>query len=185
MPAIPLLLPYKKYCVRIFLDPMFLLHVGKSHTLPDIFICFHKFCVFFITSVHISISDKISSILMVSMSLAGPMLPSTWIMSSFSKQRTTCTIASTSRILAKNLLPNPSPLKRLAPNLQYPQTQWQQAEFFENDTSQPTHLIFCQEQPLRQRLPNGTKRIVCRLRSCICNRIKQGALAYIWQANNT
>ena len=33
----------------------------------------------------------------------------------------------------------------------------QQAEFFENDTSQPTHLIFCQEQPLRQRLAQWYK----------------------------
>ena len=48
---------------------------------------------------------------MVSMSRLGSMLPSTWTMSSFSKQRTTWTMASTSRILERNLLPRPSPLE--------------------------------------------------------------------------
>ena len=40
----------------------------------------------------------------------GSILPSTWVMSESSKQRTTCAIASTSRILARNWLPSPSPL---------------------------------------------------------------------------
>ena len=39
------------------------------------------------------------------------MLPSTWITLESSKHRTTCTIASTSRILDKNWLPSPSPLE--------------------------------------------------------------------------
>ena len=58
----------------------------------------------------ISRSEKISSRLMTSMSLFGPMLPSTWTISPSSKQRTTWTMASTSRMLDKNLLPRPSPL---------------------------------------------------------------------------
>ena len=46
---------------------------------------------------------------MVSISLAGLTLPSTCVISSFSKQRTTWMIASTSLICDKNLFPNPSP----------------------------------------------------------------------------
>ena len=59
----------------------------------------------------ISRSEKISSRLIVSMSRSGFTLPSTWTTLLSSKQRTTCTIASTSRILLKNWLPRPSPLE--------------------------------------------------------------------------
>ena len=38
------------------------------------------------------------------------MLPSTWITLVSSKHLTTCTIASTSRMLARNWFPKPSPL---------------------------------------------------------------------------
>ena len=47
---------------------------------------------------------------MVSISRTGATEPSTWTMSSSSKQRTTWTMASTSRIWDRNLLPKPSPL---------------------------------------------------------------------------
>ena len=43
------------------------------------------------------------------MSSRGETLPETWTTLSSSKQRTTWAIASVSRILAKNLLPRPSP----------------------------------------------------------------------------
>ena len=56
-------------------------------------------------------SAKISSRLMVSMSRAAPMEPSTWITSPSSKQRTTWTMASASRMSARNLFPRPSPLE--------------------------------------------------------------------------
>ena len=71
------------------------------------------FCVFSMRRSSTSISERINSRLMVSISRFGSMLPSTWTMSSLTKQRTTCTMASTSRILARNLFPRPSPL--LAP----------------------------------------------------------------------
>ena len=45
----------------------------------------------------------------VSISLIGSILPSTWIIFPSSKQRTTSTIASTSLICDKNLFPSPSP----------------------------------------------------------------------------
>ncbi len=70
---------------------------------------FAIFCVRSILFTTLSRSDKISSKLMVSMSLTGLMLPSTCVMLSFSKHLTTCTIASTSLIWLKNLLPRPSP----------------------------------------------------------------------------
>ena len=57
----------------------------------------------------ISKSDIINSTLIISISLIGSTPPSTWIMSEFSKHLTTSTIASTSLIWDKNLLPNPSP----------------------------------------------------------------------------
>ena len=50
---------------------------------------------------------------MISLSRTGFTLPSTCVTLSSSKQRSTCRIASVSRMLARNLLPNPSPL--LAP----------------------------------------------------------------------
>ena len=59
----------------------------------------------------ISISEKISSRLMVSISRRGFMFPSTWTTLSSSKQRTTCTMASTSLMLLRNWLPRPSPLE--------------------------------------------------------------------------
>ena len=48
---------------------------------------------------------------MVSMSAMGSTLPSTWVMSPSSKQRTTWAMASTSRMLARNWLPRPSPFE--------------------------------------------------------------------------
>ena len=54
-------------------------------------------------------SLRMSSVSMVSMSRTGSTLPSTWTMSVPSKQRTTCTMASHSRMFPRNLLPRPSP----------------------------------------------------------------------------
>src|SRR5207248_6219848 len=45
----------------------------------------------------LSRSASISSVSMVSISASGAILPSTWVMSESSKQRTTCAMASTSR----------------------------------------------------------------------------------------
>src|SRR5689334_18948421 len=59
----------------------------------------------------LSRSASISSVSMVSMSASGAILPSTWVMSESSKQRTTWAMASTSRMLARNWLPKPSPLE--------------------------------------------------------------------------
>ncbi len=57
----------------------------------------------------LSRSASISSVSMVSISASGAILPSTWVMSPSSKQRTTWAMASHSRILARNWLPRPSP----------------------------------------------------------------------------
>ena len=60
-------------------------------------------------------SERTSSVSMTSASPTGSigadLLPPswTWMMSSFSKHRTTCRIASHSRMFARNLLPRPSP----------------------------------------------------------------------------
>ena len=59
----------------------------------------------------LSRSASISSVSMVSISASGAILPSTWVMSESSKQRTTCATASTSRMVARNWLPRPSPLE--------------------------------------------------------------------------
>ena len=56
---------------------------------------------------------NISSVLIISISLIGLVLPSTWVISALSKHLTTSTIASTSLMWDRNLLPKPSPL--LAP----------------------------------------------------------------------
>ncbi|CQB88880.1 Uncharacterised protein [Chlamydia trachomatis] len=54
-------------------------------------------------------SARISSVLIVSISSAGSTLPLTCTMSSSLNARTTSQMASASRILARNLLPKPSP----------------------------------------------------------------------------
>ena len=54
-------------------------------------------------------SARISSVVMVSMSLAGSTLPSTCVTSTSSNTRVTWQIASASRMLARNALPMPSP----------------------------------------------------------------------------
>ena len=54
-------------------------------------------------------SASASSVLIVSMSETGSTLPATCTTLSSSKQRTTCAIASVSRMLARNWLPRPSP----------------------------------------------------------------------------
>ncbi|MNV73519.1 hypothetical protein D3C71_1666780 [compost metagenome] len=61
----------------------------------------------------VAISARHSSVWMTSMSEIGSTLPATWITLSSSKQRTTFTVASVSRMWARNLLPRPSPV--LAP----------------------------------------------------------------------
>ncbi len=61
----------------------------------------------------VSRSFRHNSRSIISLSRTGLTEPSTCTTLSSSKQRTTCTMASTSRILAKNWLPKPSPL--LAP----------------------------------------------------------------------
>ena len=61
----------------------------------------------------VSMSANINSKFIVSISLNGFTLPSTWTTLESSKHLTTSTIASVSRMCDKNLFPNPSPL--LAP----------------------------------------------------------------------
>jgi hypothetical protein len=61
----------------------------------------------------LSRSLRISSVSMVSMSASGFTRPSTCTTFGSSKQRTTCAMASQSRMLVRNALPRPSPL--LAP----------------------------------------------------------------------
>ena len=57
----------------------------------------------------ISTSAMMSSMSMMPMSRTGSVEPSTWMTFSSSKQRTTWTMALVSRMLARNLLPRPSP----------------------------------------------------------------------------
>ena len=57
----------------------------------------------------VCMSARINSVLMVSISLFASTLPSTWTTSESEKPRTTCAIASASRIFAKNWFPKPSP----------------------------------------------------------------------------
>ena len=71
------------------------------------------FCAAISRFSRLSRSESISSVSTVSASRIGSTLPSTWVTSPSSKQRSTCTMASTSRIFARNWLPSPSPL--LAP----------------------------------------------------------------------
>ena len=68
--------------------------------------------VFLARSIRFSIwsmSAKISSRLITSISCWGSTTPETWMISSSSKQRTTWTRVSTSRMWDRNLLPKPSP----------------------------------------------------------------------------
>jgi hypothetical protein len=69
------------------------------------------FCAAATRFSRLSMSASISSVSTVSASRNGSTEPSTWVMSPPSKQRSTWAIASTSRILARNWLPRPSPLE--------------------------------------------------------------------------
>ena len=87
---------YRSSCFRASLSPM------------DA--CLATFCMRVST---VSKSFNCNSVSMTSLSRIGSTLPSTWTMLSSSKHRNTCKMAWVSRMLAKNLLPSPSPL--LAP----------------------------------------------------------------------
>ncbi|SBV98618.1 conserved hypothetical protein [uncultured Dysgonomonas sp.] len=77
---------------------------------PPVLACFSTFCI---RDWIVSKSFNCNSISIISLSRTGFTLPSTCVILSSSKQRRTCNMASVSRILARNLFPNPSPL--LAP----------------------------------------------------------------------
>lgn len=69
-------------------------------------------CVRLTLSIFFSIcamSARTSSSSMISTSRMGSTVPSTWMMLSSSKHRTTCTMASVWRMLARNLFPSPAP----------------------------------------------------------------------------
>ena len=59
----------------------------------------------------VSRSFSCSSVSIISLSRIGSMVPSTWVMFSSSKQRSTWIIASVSRMFPRNLLPSPSPFE--------------------------------------------------------------------------
>ncbi len=67
------------------------------------------FCTLAMRLSTVSRSLSCSSVSMISLSRTGSIVPSTCVMLSFSKQRSTWMMASVSRMLAKNLLPRPSP----------------------------------------------------------------------------
>ena len=77
---------------------------------PPVCACF---CTLLMRLSIVSRSFSCSSVSIISLSRTGFMLPSTCTTLSLSKQRSTCRMASVSRMLAKNLFPSPSPL--LAP----------------------------------------------------------------------
>ena len=68
-----------------------------------------SFCALWIESSTDWRSASSSSVSIVPISRTGSTLPSTWVTSSFAKQRTTCRIASTVRMWDRNLLPSPCP----------------------------------------------------------------------------
>jgi hypothetical protein len=63
--------------------------------------------------VRLHFLEQLVAVLITSTSRSGFGWPATWITSGLSKQRTTCAIASVSRMWPRNWLPRPSPL--LAP----------------------------------------------------------------------
>ena len=72
---------------------------------------FASFSIFVFRRSRVSISEIMSSVLIVSISEAGSIVSLTWGTLPSSKQRTTCAMASTSRIWPRNLFPKPSPLE--------------------------------------------------------------------------
>ena len=125
---------------------------------------------------------EISSRSIVSMSRAGSMEPSTWIMSSFSKQRTTWTTASTSRMLERNLLPRPSPLDApftrpaMSTNSIVAGVNFSGLYIF----SQLVEALVRHGNDADVRL-NGAERVVRRLRARVGDRVEKGALADVLQ----
>ena len=78
---------------------------------PPVIALFSSFCKRLST---VSKSFNCNSVSIISLSLTGSTLPSTCTILSSSKQRNTWIIASVSRMLERNLLPNPSPFTRPA-----------------------------------------------------------------------
>ena len=135
----------------------------------------------------LSRSASISSVSMVSMSASGAILPSTWVMSESSKQRTTCATASTSRMVARNWLPRPSPLEapRTRPAIS---TKVSRVGMICADLAIVRQLV---EPGIRHRdladiRLDGAERIIRRLRRCrLGQRVEQRRLADIGQPDDT
>ena len=80
-----------------------------SRTAGSTFLPLTSFSILTLALSKVSRSARMSSVLIVSMSLEASTLPSTWITSGSTKPLTTWAIASASRMLARNLFPSPSP----------------------------------------------------------------------------
>jgi len=117
----------------------------------------------------------------------GWILPSTWVMSESSKQRTTCAIASTSRMLARNWLPRPSPLDaprtRPAMSTNVSRVGMICADFAIAESLSSRGSGTATSPTFGSMVP---ERIIRRLRRCrFGQRIEQGRLADIGQPDDT
>ena len=124
---------------------------------------------------------------MTSMSRTGSTVPLTWWMSASSKQRTTCTMAFTSRMWLRNWLPKPSPL--LAPRTRPAMST----------NSMAAGMSFCELRQLGKRLQprighgddahvgiDGAKRVIGRLRLAGAgDGVEEGGFAHVGQSDDS
>ena len=134
-----------------------------------------------------SISERISSRLMVSMSRIGSMLPSTWTIFGSSKQRTTWTMASTWRMWERNLLPSPSPLD--APRDQardVHELHDRRRHLLADDICLPARSNRSSGTGYHAHIGvNGAEGIVSGFRARVGDCVEQRALAHVRQAYNS
>ena len=130
-------------------------------------------------------SASASSVLIVSMSETGSTLPATWITFGSSKQRTTCAMASVSRMLARNLLPRPSPFDAPATSPAMSTNSTIAGTTFsgfsiagEGIEARIGHL---DDADVRL---DGAERIVLRRDAGLGERVEQGGLADVGQADD-
>ena len=149
--------------------------------------CAAFFCAAGTRFSRLSRSDSISSVSTVSASDTGSILLSTCWMSSFSKQRSTWTIASTSRMLPRNWLPRPFALGSAA----HQAGDIDKAQLGRDDllaAGNPRQLIEpgIGHADIADVRLDRAERIVRRLRRLrLGQRIEQGGLADIGQSDDT
>ena len=130
-------------------------------------------------------SASASSVSMISMSRSGSTLPETCTTLSSAKQRTTCTMASVSRMLARNWLPRPSPFEapatRPAMSTNSTMAGWIFCGLTMADSCGEARVRHLDDADVRL---DGAERIVGRVDAGLGQGVEEGGFADVGQADD-